>query len=436
MSILDDIYNAFDPSPLPAGSTAYVDCKEVRGESDVLLELGKKILRSNQPTCQLYSGHRGGGKSTELLRLAQDLDQKDCFVVYFAAEDEDINQEDTEYTDILLACTRHLLKDLEAADPQPVLSWLKERWQALNDVLQTQVTVTDLKAEVLVQQIAKISAGIRAQPSQRYRIRELLNPHTESLVAALNQFIEDASSKLPQGKQKLVVIADGLDKIIPRERNNGRTTHDEIFVDRSDQLKALKCHVIYTVPISLVFSNRATDVMDIYSCVPHILPMIMVKTRDNQPYTPGIEKLKQIIRSRLLEIDKAKRMSLEAEVFDSSETLHDLCMISGGHVRTLILLVRLAIEYNSDTLPLRSKSILQAVRQIRATYRNAVDESQWALLAKTSLSKGIRNDTAHRNLLFTRCLLEYREEESWYDIHPVIQRISEFQEALTQLPSP
>ncbi|MBC7969818.1 MAG: BrnT family toxin [Verrucomicrobia bacterium] len=99
MSILDDISQAFDPSPLPAGSAVYVDCRAVRGGSDILVELGKKVLRSDR-TCQLYSGHRGGGKSTELLRLQAELDKRGCFVVYFAAEDGDINPEDVEYTDI------------------------------------------------------------------------------------------------------------------------------------------------------------------------------------------------------------------------------------------------------------------------------------------------------------------------------------------------
>lgn len=67
--------------------------------------------------------------------MQKDLDQKGCLVVYFSAEDEDINPEDVEYTDILLACARHL-EGLKHADSQPVLNWLKDRWQMLNDVLQ------------------------------------------------------------------------------------------------------------------------------------------------------------------------------------------------------------------------------------------------------------------------------------------------------------
>lgn len=239
MSILDHIYNAFDPSPLPAGSPLYVECKEVRGGADVFVELGRRIQRSDKPTCQLYSGHRGGGKSTELRRLQRNLDQKGCLVVYFSAEDEDINPEDVEYTDILLACTRHLLEGLKTADPKPVLGWLSDRWQALNAVLQTDISIDKLSAEAQIQQFAKITTSIRAQPSQRYQIRQLLNPHTQTLVTALNQFIADAKAKLPDGKTKLVVIADGLEKITLVTRPDGRSNHDEIFVDQAGQLTSL-----------------------------------------------------------------------------------------------------------------------------------------------------------------------------------------------------
>ncbi len=72
--ILKRIFNAFDPfEPLPAGDPVYVDCQEVRGDGNILVELGQEIRMADRLTCQLYAGHRGAGKSTELLRLSQYL---------------------------------------------------------------------------------------------------------------------------------------------------------------------------------------------------------------------------------------------------------------------------------------------------------------------------------------------------------------------------
>jgi hypothetical protein len=263
MGLLDEIYNQFDPSPLAADSQVYVDCREVRGDRDIWVELGKKIQRSDQRTCQLYTGHRGGGKSTELRRLQRELERRGSFVVYFEADANDVQIEDVEYTDILLACTRHLLAQLRSADPQPVLSWLRDRWQALKEILQTQISIETMSAEVQIQQIVKLTGSIRTQPSMRRRIREQLNPHTEDLIDALNVFIADAKHNLPEGQNKLVVIADSLEKITPIQRENGRNNHEEVYIDRSQQLQALDCHIIYTVPISLVLSQRASDLMEI-----------------------------------------------------------------------------------------------------------------------------------------------------------------------------
>jgi hypothetical protein len=433
MTILSKIYNAFDPAPLPANSKLYVDCKAVRGGSDVLVELGKTIRFSDRPTCQLYTGHRGGGKSTELLRLKQDLENKGCTVVYFSAEDEDVNPEDVEYTDILLACTRHLLEQVKEADPKPVLSWLRERGQVLKDVLLMDVSLTDPKAEVGIKEFAKITSSIRTQPTQRAKLRELLNPYTEKLVDALNAFIADAKLKLPQDRRRLVVIADGLEKVTLVTKDGGRTNHDEIFIDRAEQLKGLHCDVIYTVPISLVLSNRASDLMEIYNCEPQVLPMVMPQTQQNEISSPGVEILKSIVRLRMQSVSSAEALLLDTQIFDSSETVERLCLMSGGHVRNLVRLVQIAIKYNEEeSLPIEANALGQAIRQLRKTYRDTVDEDQWSLLAAVHRTKQIPNDDAHRKLLFTRCLLEYREEECWYDVHPVLRDVPEFKAALGQ----
>ena len=111
--LLPRIYNSFDPSrPLPAGDPQYVDCREVRGDENIESDVGKRIRNSDQSTYQLYTGHRGSGKSTELRRLQKSLEDHDFFVVYFEADEEDIDPQNVEYIDILLACTRRFLKDI------------------------------------------------------------------------------------------------------------------------------------------------------------------------------------------------------------------------------------------------------------------------------------------------------------------------------------
>lgn len=95
--ILTGIYSAFEPFRPPDEDT-YVDFEEVRGGWNVWRELGRRISRAKGfSTCQLYSGHRGVGKSTELLRLKEALEQRKYQVVYFAADEQDIEPQDAEY---------------------------------------------------------------------------------------------------------------------------------------------------------------------------------------------------------------------------------------------------------------------------------------------------------------------------------------------------
>jgi len=67
--LIDNLYNAFNPyAPLPAGDAAYVNCEEVRGDSDILMDLGNQIKRSQHNSC--YSSRNKGLKPLVLPDIA------------------------------------------------------------------------------------------------------------------------------------------------------------------------------------------------------------------------------------------------------------------------------------------------------------------------------------------------------------------------------
>ncbi len=433
-AFLKRLFNAFDPfQPLPAGHPAYVDCHEVRGDGDILEAVGSEILYSDRNTCQLYAGHRGAGKSTELLRLQKYLDENKCFVIYFAANEEDIDPEDTQYTDILLAATKNILSALQdKTDSKAVLNWLHERWEDLRDLLQTNISLEELSIEKEIPLFAKITTKMRTQPGEREKIRELINPHTTTLTKALNEFIQDAKDKvLSEPKyNKLVLIIDNLDRIVPIIKPDGRSNHDQIFIDRNEQLKDLDCHLVYTVPISLIYSNRASSLADIYG-TSQVLPMIMVQTPENEPYQRGINKVIELLQKRLSEIDPGRSI---INIFEDRQSLEMLCLMSGGHVRNLLLLMKEGIKYTT-TLPISKRALQRSFSELRSTYKHTIVHNEWEALAKVHQSKEIVNNQLYRGLLFKRCVLEYRYIEAeggskvWYDIHPLIKGIKEFQDA-------
>lgn len=435
-NLITKIYNSFDPSrPLPAGDPQYVDCREVRGDEDIVSDLGKRMRNSDQMTYQLYTGHRGSGKSTELRRLQTSLEEHDFFVVYFEADEEDIDPQNVEYIDILLACTRRFLKDIRSANAAPIQQWLRDRGQELKDLALMDVSLEKLSLEQSLSVFTKLTASIRAEPTQRSKIREKVNPHTTTLLTALNQFIGDARQHLPNGKTKLAMIVDNLDRIPIDFRDNGRSNHEEIFLDRSEQLKGLDCHMVYTVPIALVYSKWATDVQTIYGKT-QVLPMVMVQQQDGTVYPAGLAKLREAIQLRVQA--HLPGQDLETQVFDQPETLERLCVACGGHIRELMQMMQESLN-RMDQLPIAAKAVQRAVTELRAVYQRAVEEPDWARLAQVAHSRTIPNDNEHRSLLQRRCILEYRylDEEgemcTWYDVHPLINKLQRFQAELAKL---
>ena len=436
--LITKIYNSFDPSrPLPAGDPQYVDCREVRGDEDIVNDLGRRMRNSDQMTYQLYTGHRGSGKSTELRRLQQSLEEHGFFVVYFEADEEDIDPQNVEYIDILLACTRRFLKDIRSANAAPIQDWLRDRGKELKDLALMDVSLSSLNLEQSLSVFTKLTASIRAEPTQRAKIREKVNPHTITLLAALNEFIADARQHLPNGKTKLAMIVDNLDRIPIDFRDNGRSNHEEIFLDRSEQLKGLHCHMIYTVPIALVYSRWANEVQTIYGKT-QVLPMVMVQQQDGTVFPAGLEKLQEAIQRRVS--THAPALELDTQVFDDPETLKRLCTACGGHIRELMQMMQEAVN-RTDQLPIAAPKVQRAITELRSVYQRAVEEPEWAKLVQVAKSRAIANDNEHRSLLQRRCILEYSyldqegEMQTWYDVHPLIRKIKRFQAELAKLES-
>ena len=442
--LLTEIYNVFDPFD-PPPNEAYVNCEQVRGNWNILRELGRKIIRSKNPTCQLYTGHRGVGKSTELLRLQKELEKNKFFVVYFAANNEDIDIEDTEYADILLACTKHLVKNIKLADQNPLKglsNWLQKRAESFKDLLLTELSFEGLTLEQQVAQFAKITATLKAQPDNRRQIRDRINANAPSLLEALNQFITAAKKSLSKDYKDIVLIVDNLDRIVEQQKGeNEPTNYDQIFIKHHESMRGLHCHLIYTVPIAMVYSEYSTHFQNNYDET-DVLPMIMVRNCNNQDHEKGLQKLREIIAKRIAQvtldenanIGEELALNLETEVFDSPETLKRLCLMSGGHVRLLMQMMEKALDW-TDNLPISQSSVSKAIEEAKNFFRDTIFEHQWEILREVAKSKDIPNEENNQEyprLLASRCILEYRYYDGddklnrWYDVHPLVKDLDKF----------
>ena len=433
-----EIYRAFNLFPLPAGDPAYVDCVDVRGDRDVVQELADVIdfAEPGDFTCQLYTGARGCGKSTELLRLEKQLTDGGYCVVYLEADKGDIEIEDTEHTDILLACTRSIITQLQdVADSKPLLTWLQKQLETLKD----SPMLLDLQGaeEAQIDDFMKLMVYFKSVPEVRQEVRHQVEIQIPSLLDILNCFIDEANRKIASNKRGIVLIVDNLDRIVPTYDQDGHSNHEYIFLDRHNLMRGLNCHVIYTVPISMVYSSYSPNLVENYGQT-IVMPMIMVKDRNDRPYAPGIDCIKKMLIKRL---ERAKVPLSVDELFADSKLLDLLCEKSGGYVRNFMQLMQALIKHSTQ-LPIQETDVTRAISEMREIYRRSIYGEEWQLLADVALSKSISKDNkigAYRDLLFRRCVLEYYQTQpdgslaAWYSVHPLIEDMEQFQKAKAEL---
>lgn len=432
---LKDVFNTANPVPLPSGDPRYVDCTAVRGNEDAVTLLFNAIHWSDQPaTAQLFTGHRGCGKSTELFRLQKRLEDAGYAVIYFGA-DEAIDVDDVIYSDVLVAIAQQVYGGLQRLGVKLDDELLDDVFKWFAEIVYEKADTKEFQAQLaaefslgppiplLAQLLAKITGQLRTGVESRQQIRSRLDPQIAHLIERINLLIQRGVGTLrKQGKQGLVIIVDNLDRIPFRKLDASRSNHDALYIEHGEQLRSLRCHLVYTVPIASLYSKNVKVLTGIFpDC--RVLPMIKTHTPDNQPWPEGLATLRRIL---------GERIALD-EVFEE-RALAALCAESGGHPRILMTLVRYACEYAANRFPkpIDAHAVERAVSRFTSEYSRSVPEEYFPLLVKVFRAKKCDNDDAYRDMLHNLIVLEYMNGlESWHDVHPSVQRLAKFQGALS-----
>ncbi|MGF1535082.1 MAG: ATP-binding protein [Elainellaceae cyanobacterium] len=417
----------------PQDRKYYIDFSPVRG-SDLIRELRRMItiLATDEPTCQLFTGHIGCGKSTELLRLKAELDMEGFHTVYFESS-RDLDLADIDVTDILLAIAQRVSASLEAIDIHLRPRYFASLFEEVSTFLKTPVNL-NVEAELSLG-IGKITAQTRESPRLRDRLRQYLEPRTSSILEAINaELFTRANEELKQrGKRGLVVIVDNLDRVDSSLKPSGRSQPEYLFVDRGDQLKQLNCHVVYTIPLVLVFSNELGRLINRFGVDPKVLPMVPVRLPSGEICEPGLALLRQMVLARAFpEKSAPERLTRVLEVFDHPDTLDRLCSISGGHVRNLLVLLNRCLQQEDP--PISRACLESIIAQRRNELSLAITGDEWPLLQKIMQQRqDVRGEDAYKLLLRSLFVFEYRHGgQLWNDINPIL---AETQEAKTWLAS-
>lgn len=414
----------------------YIDFSSVRG-GQIIESLRDNIAlwSPDESTCQLFTGHIGCGKSTELLRLKEQLEQEGFHVIYFESS-QDLEMGDVDVGDILLAIAHRVSQSLDNIQIEKKPTRLKSIIEGASKLLQMDIKVeSEFTTPVgkvaantdgefsLDMGIAKITAKAKASPEARSKLRGYLEPRTNGIIEAINtELLQPGIQKLKDtGKKGLVVIVDNLDKVDSSPKAWGRPQPEYLFVDRGEQLRSLDCHLVYTMPLALRFSNDFSTLTQRFMTNPEVLPMVSVKLRDGSEHAEGMSLLRQMVLARAFpDLEPEQRLEKTTEIFDSAETLDRLCRVSGGHVRNLLRLLNEAIKKQRG-LPISADSLEIVIRAYSNDRVLAVDENEWILLDKVAQQKKVAGDKGYQTLIRSMFVYEYRDDRgSWFDINPIL----------------
>jgi hypothetical protein len=214
----------------------------------------------------------------------------------------------------------------------------------------------------------------------------------DQLIFSVNLILDECHRAIRAGGpyDELLLIFDNLDRYPPD------TVH-KVLIEQADNLKRLRCNIIYTVPISLIYEPRREALPDVFKSV--VLPMIKIRGKDqpwSQTFPLGIEKLTEVFKQRI-DIDK---------VFYHTNLVEKLVLNSGGSLRELMRLIQEAcletMEEKIDTAAAE-----RAIVNVRAELTRPMPQTYFAELAKIHRGKQTDNTVDQRSILFYRYALEY-----------------------------
>jgi len=418
-SLSDATKNLLPDVPLREGDPWYVDLASARGDKGlVMLE---RLFRTKGVAFEfvVFVSHRGAGKSTELLRFEYGIREKYESLHYNS--NQEMNPDEFDVEDFLITLCRAIESHMrEVGTPipdnvlKPVEDWFSEHVVTTTlgkEYIASIQSGFEMKVEIplFAKLFTALSFLVKRKSEHKDEVKAVLRKYPGALIGAVNNLLDSASDILAPNGRQLLVVVDNLDRYSPK-------VVDSFLIGGRDTLRKLHCNMIFTPPLDLHLQPVSEDLGKYY--LPHALPSPKFRNR-NDPYStvgpPGLEPLLDVLR---------KRMELDRLIPEKSAQ-HRLVLASGGSIRELISLTRLA-TLQADGSTATAKDVEQVVIKERSDIRDKLDiGGYWPALGHVGATKRLDADPKCLSLLYHRYVFHYNGE-NWYDVHPLIAELPDF----------
>jgi hypothetical protein len=420
-----------DDKALQPGDVLYEPLYDQPGCEDHVSLLHDHVELSGPESFQLFSGFRGSGKTTELLRLKRRLEEQGCLVFYADALEYVNPSEPIDISDFLIvlggAFNDALFKENVFAN-KPIKLAQNTYWQRINAFLQnTSVDIHEANLKTSV--TGPISAGVdlklelKTSPTFRQNVQKFLASRIGDLRNEAHRFFEDGVKQIREffdEDKQVVFIFDSLEQLRGSISNEQEVLQsvERLFANHLPMLKIPYVHTVYTVPPWFKFVKIGGGRIN-------ILPSIR-QWNNNEHRSrchQGCDTLSNFVKKRFGTPGFDEFFGPEPGATAKVERLTNLC---GGHFRDLLLLLREAV-LRADVWPVSDEVLEQAILEVRGHFLPiAIDDAVWlSKIAKLreSVLPTVQAADVNRltRFLDTHFVLYLKNGEEWYDIHPLIR---------------
>ncbi len=382
---------------------------------ETLARLRSAIVASEANGKLIFTGHRGCGKTTLLNELALEVRKRGLFVEFFSIANM-VEMSDVNHINILYAIALRLLRRA-IKNEVPIPANIQENLKNWFTQTKSSTYTDQLKQETALggDFFKLFTAKLQKEDSFREEIKETYERRVSDLAQHIDQIA--AAIQVATGKEVLVII-DDLDKL-------DLGVAEPIFRDNINALFSPRMRILFTIPIAVVREPAIRKLWEGQNSTLFLLSVTKFFSRDAshqpdaQPIEANVVRLQSILERRI-----------DADLIEP-EVLRQMVLLSGGVLRELVRLgqeccrecmLRFELEPENLNVKINGEILAAAVRELRKQYARPLGNNLYDLLRQTyeSFTPPDTGDPKFLELLHGLYVLEYENDDLWYDLHPLV----------------
>jgi len=403
-------------------------------------EMRKRLEASpDANTKLLLCGHGGCGKSTELVKLADEVQQA-FFSVSFSIAQE-CNLFHVPIEDLLLVMMERLLAACDEAGFGDKVAKSEETLKSINEWFATELQITEQKIEAgggaeggidtsanlfarTFGLLVKATTYIRRADQRVHRMAHEKPHRLSELAERCNLLIKAVKQALHEDGRRLLVVIEDLDKVNLSDARR-------IFFEQPAVLAELDTNMICTVPIFLLHSPDRAALEQHFAIVE--LPMLRVVDFGGAPCKDARDAIMEILDRRV------------AGELVQPDALDELIEKSGGVLRDVFEVLVVAsgaaeslFKQGKQDAVITPENVRYGLNRRKTEYARAITTidlpKDWQLLTKDLYDKlrelkdgpvrVLPSEPATMVLLKARAIMEYNGE-GWFALHPLVAELLE-----------